>query len=83
MATFYNSVIEIVTRTKLSLVFRIDLIVILVLIGLLIFKELYLYQRQYIKPKMKRDTERILYVVIMPLIYIFCYVLFYRIYVLS
>jgi predicted transglutaminase-like protease len=67
--------------TNLSSVLRIDLIVFMILIGLLIFKEfLNLHFAQYSlnRPDTKLNMGRLIDIVIIPFFYIFSYVLIFR-----
>jgi hypothetical protein len=68
-------------QANVSTIRGIDLIVILILIGLLIFKEfLKLYFDKYGLPQdIKVDLiGRLVNIAIVPFLYIFCYVLIYR-----
>ena len=65
-----------------GLVYKIDLIVILILSALLIFKEFlmsYYDQNDLLKPDIKLKGK-ILYIAIIPFLYVFCYVLIYKIF---
>jgi predicted transglutaminase-like protease len=67
--------------TNLSSVLRIDLIVFMILIGLLIFREflnLYFVQYSLNRPDTKLNMGRLIDIVIIPFFYIFCYVLIFR-----
>lgn len=69
------------SQTNVSVVLKIDLIVILILIGLLITKEfLRLYCNQYglIGQETKLEIYRIIDIAIIPFLYIFGHVLVYR-----
>ena len=82
MVTIITTSTESLSRANVSSVLRIDLIVILILIELLIFKEFlmsYLDQSSFLQPETKFNKVRILYIAIVPFIYIFCYVLIYRV----
>jgi hypothetical protein len=67
--------------TNLSSVLRIDLIVFMILIGLLIFKEflnLYFVQYSLNRPDTKLNMGGLINIAIIPFFYIFCYVLIFR-----
>jgi hypothetical protein len=67
--------------TNLSAVLRIDLVVLIILIGFLIFREfLNIYFNKYVlnQPDIKLDMGRLIDITMIPFIYIFIYVLIYR-----
>ena len=81
MVTTITTPTATLSQANASTVRGIDLVVILLLIGLLIFKEfLKLYFEQYGLPKQvtKLNIGRLINIALIPFLYIFCYVLIYR-----
>jgi hypothetical protein len=72
---------NIFSMTNLSTVLIVDLIVFIAFIGLLIFREflyLYLVQHSLNQPDTKLNMGRLIDIEIIPFLYIFCYVLVFR-----
>jgi nitrogen fixation/metabolism regulation signal transduction histidine kinase len=70
------------SRANISIVLQIDLMVILVLIGLLIIKEFlrsYLEQNGQFEQETKLKMYRMIDIAIVPFLYVFCYVIIYRV----
>lgn len=73
------------SQTNVSTILGIDLIVILILIGLLILREFlksYLDQRGLLRSKTELNRGKIIYIVMVPFLYVFSYVLIYRVLIL-
>lgn len=81
MITTLTTSAQIFSMADLSSVLRIDLIVFLILIGLLIFKEfldLYFVQYALYRPYTKLNIGRLVNIAVIPFFYIFCYVLIFK-----
>jgi hypothetical protein len=81
MVTIITLSTEPLSRLNISSILRIDLIIFLILIGLLIFKEFlkpFFDQHNFPQPEIKLFIEKIIYVAIIPFFFIFIYVLIYR-----
>lgn len=78
MVTIITATAKALSGAYLSLVFQIDLMVFLILIGLLIFMSFY-NQHDFPGPETKLHKGKILYLAIVPFFYVFCYVLIYRV----
>lgn len=73
------------SQTNIYVVLEIDLIVILILIGLMITKEflgLYFDQHHLFEQETKLKVCRIIDIAILPFLYVFCYVLIYRLFLI-
>ena len=82
MVTIMQESTETLSRTNISVILKIDILVILTLICMLFLKELVLtHYEQYIfiKYDIKSDKSQILNVVIIPFLYIFFNVLIYKV----
>ncbi len=82
MVTIMQESTETLSRTNISVILKIDILVILTLICMLFLKELVLtHYEQYIfiKYDIKSDKSQILNVVIIPFLYIFFIVLIYKV----
>jgi hypothetical protein len=82
MITIITTSTKIFSMTDLASVLRIDLIVFLILIGLLIFREfLKLYFDQYAlsRPYTKLKMGRLIDIAIVTFFYVFSYVLIFRV----
>ncbi len=82
MVTIMQESTETLSRTNISVILKIDILVILTLICMLFLKELVLtHYEQYIfiKYDIKTDKSQILNVVIIPFLYIFFIVLIYKV----
>lgn len=74
---------NIFTVTDLSSVFKIDLIIFILLIGLLILREildLCFVQHTSNQPDTKLKLAGLIDAIILPFIYIFCYVLIFKLF---
>mgnify|MGYP000981601918 CR=1 FL=1 len=82
MTTIITTLTATSSQSNASTVLGIDLIVILILIGLLIFKEFlksYFDQSDLIESETKLNIGRIINIAIVPFLYVFSYVLIYRV----
>lgn len=77
------NIIKTISFTNLSNVLIIDLLVFIILIGILFLKEflnLYFEQKSITQPNIKLNMERLINITMIPFLYIFIYVLIFRLF---